>query len=85
MTLHQHLLIADEGNQRLVLASTQGELLWEYPWRTSYDVNASQPLLIGDNRVFVSTGYGTGAAVIELTPGAGGGGGAALQGGGAAL
>lgn len=55
----------------------KGELLWEYPWKTSYDVNASQPLLIGDNRVFVSTGYGTGAAVIELTPAAGG---TALQG-----
>jgi outer membrane protein assembly factor BamB len=45
-----------------------GRVLWEYPWRTSYDVNASQPLLIGDNRIFVSTGYGTGAAVIELSP-----------------
>lgn len=44
-----------------------GTVLWEYPWRTTYDVNASQPLLIGDNRVFVSTGYGTGAAVVELT------------------
>ncbi|MDQ3071325.1 MAG: PQQ-like beta-propeller repeat protein, partial [Acidobacteriota bacterium] len=45
-----------------------GRVLWEYPWKTSYDVNASQPLMIGANRVFVSTGYGTGAAVIELTP-----------------
>jgi outer membrane protein assembly factor BamB len=61
--------------QILVFAATRlmgvtpdrGELLWEFPWKTSYDVNASQPLLIGDNRVFVSTGYGTGAAVIELT------------------
>src|SRR5688572_30662172 len=44
-----------------------GALLWEYPWTTTYDVNASQPLIIGNNRVFVSTGYGTGAAVIELT------------------
>ncbi|HEY9840039.1 MAG TPA: cyclic nucleotide-binding domain-containing protein, partial [Candidatus Obscuribacterales bacterium] len=29
-TLQQHLLIADEGHQRLVLASTSGEMLWEY-------------------------------------------------------
>ncbi|PKL79844.1 MAG: hypothetical protein CVV27_01190 [Candidatus Melainabacteria bacterium HGW-Melainabacteria-1] len=29
-TLHQHLLIADEGNQRLLLVSTAGERLWEY-------------------------------------------------------
>lgn len=44
------------------------DVLWEYPWTTSFDVNASQPLVVSDNRVFVSTGYGTGAAVIELTP-----------------
>ena len=52
-------------------------VLWEYPWKTSYDVNASQPLLLGDNRLFLSTGYGTGSAVIELvrdrrSPGEGG-------------
>jgi outer membrane protein assembly factor BamB len=47
-------------------------VLWEFPWKTMYDVNASQPLLIGDDRVFLSTGYGTGAVLIELTPGANG-------------
>jgi outer membrane protein assembly factor BamB len=65
------------GGVRQILAFTatrlvgvtpdRGELLWEFPWKTSYDVNASQPLVLGDNRVFISTGYGTGAAVIELT------------------
>jgi outer membrane protein assembly factor BamB len=49
-----------------------GELLWEYPWKTMYDVNASQPVVLGDNRVFISTGYGTGAAVVELARAAGG-------------
>jgi outer membrane protein assembly factor BamB len=50
------------------LSPTGGRLLWEYPWRTPYDVNAGQPIVIGDRRVFLSSGYGTGAAVIELTP-----------------
>lgn len=50
----------------------RGELLWEYPWTTQFDVNASQPLVIGDNRVFVSTGYGTGAAVAEIVAGGNG-------------
>ena len=44
-----------------------GEVLWEYPWTTMSDVNVSQPLLIGANRVFLSSGYGTGAAVLELS------------------
>jgi outer membrane protein assembly factor BamB len=43
----------------------KGEVLWEFPWKTQYDVNASQPLVIGD-RIFISTGYGTGAAMIEI-------------------
>lgn len=56
---------------RLVgLAPDSGEVLWQYPWKTNFDVNASQPLVVGDNRVFLSTGYGTGAAVIELAPAA---------------
>jgi outer membrane protein assembly factor BamB len=54
---------------RLVGLTPDGrQTLWEHPWKTPFDVNASQPLVVGDNRVFVSTGYGTGAAVLELTP-----------------
>jgi outer membrane protein assembly factor BamB len=45
-----------------------GRLLWQHPWKTQFDINASQPLVVADNRLLVSTGYGTGAAVIELTP-----------------
>ena len=53
---------------RLVgLAPESGKLLWEHPWKTQFDVNASQPLVVGDSRLFLSTGYGTGAAVLELT------------------
>jgi len=33
---------------------------------TSYDVNSTQPLVIGENRVFVSAGYGHGAALVEV-------------------
>jgi outer membrane protein assembly factor BamB len=49
------------------LTPDRGDVLWEYPWKTGYDVNAGQPIVIGDNRVFVSSGYGAGAAVVELT------------------
>ena len=49
------------------LSPDSGKLLWKYPWKTQFDINASQPLVIAENRLFVSSGYGTGAAVIELT------------------
>ena len=57
---------------RLVALTPDGQaVLWDHPWKTTYDVNASQPLVVGDNRVFISTGYGTGATVLEVTPGTG--------------
>jgi len=44
-----------------------GKLLWEHPWRTQYDINASQPLVINDKRLFLSSAYDKGAAVLEFT------------------
>jgi outer membrane protein assembly factor BamB len=35
--------------------------------RPSTGINAAQPLVIGDNRVFVSASYGAGSAMIELS------------------
>ena len=61
-------IVAFSASRVLGLSLQSKEVLWEYPWKTQFDINASQPLVIGDNRLFVSTGYGTGAAVIELTP-----------------
>ena len=53
--------------QRVAGLSTEdGKVLWDYPWVTSYDVNSAQPLVIGDNRVFISAGYSHGAAFIEV-------------------
>ncbi len=43
-----------------------GDLLWGYPWVTSYDVNSVEPLLLGNDRFFISSGYGHGAAVLEI-------------------
>ncbi|HEU4386581.1 MAG TPA: PQQ-binding-like beta-propeller repeat protein [Blastocatellia bacterium] len=45
-----------------------GELLWDYPWSTSYGVNSAQPIIVGDNRFFISAGYDHGAAVVEVAP-----------------
>ncbi len=43
-----------------------GTLLWDYAWVTPTVPNMSQPIVIGGNRVFLSAGYGHGAAVIEV-------------------
>jgi outer membrane protein assembly factor BamB len=44
----------------------EGRLLWEYPWTTEYDINASQPLIVGPDRFAISAGYGHGAALVRL-------------------
>jgi outer membrane protein assembly factor BamB len=53
------------------LTPEDGKLLWEYPWVTQYDVNSAQPILLDQNRLIVSSGYGHGAALIELKTGSG--------------
>jgi len=61
-------IITVTASRALGMTFEDGALLWEYPWVTEYDVNASQPIVTGPNRVFISTGYGHGAAVLELQP-----------------
>ncbi|HEV8316052.1 MAG TPA: PQQ-binding-like beta-propeller repeat protein [Vicinamibacterales bacterium] len=61
-------LLVFSSSRLMGLTPDRGELLWEYSWTTQFGVHAGQPLVLGDNRVFLSSGYGTGAAVIELTP-----------------
>ena len=47
------------------LATKNGQELWMYPWKTPYDVNAATPLILG-NRVFITSGYGVGCAMLEI-------------------
>ena len=56
------------SSSRLVGLSADGSKeLWEYPWPVMNGINATQPIVVGDNRLFLSSGYGAGAAVIELS------------------
>lgn len=48
------------------LTPEAGELLWEYPWVTEYDVNSAQPVIVDANRFVLSAGYGHGAALVEI-------------------
>jgi outer membrane protein assembly factor BamB len=66
-------ILVFSASRLMGLAPDSGAVLWEYPWTTQYGVNASQPLLLDDRRVMVSTGYGSGAAAVELTPDGNGG------------
>ncbi len=45
-----------------------GQELWRYPWKTDYDVNVADPIITGD-RVFISSGYKRGCALLEISGG----------------
>ncbi len=42
-----------------------GRVLWQHPWKTSFDVNAADPMFSGD-RVFISSNYGKGGALLRV-------------------
>ncbi|MDB6006208.1 MAG: qgdA [Prosthecobacter sp.] len=66
--------ITVNGKAQVVLSSgraykgvdpTNGKVLWEYTWSTSYGVNAADPILSG-TRLFISSGYNKGCALLDL-------------------
>jgi outer membrane protein assembly factor BamB len=53
------------------LSPSDGTLLWEFPWATSNGINTVEPIQVAPNRVFFSSGYDHGAALVELAAPAG--------------
>jgi outer membrane protein assembly factor BamB len=48
------------------LSPKDGKLLWRSPWRTDYDVNAATPIFFPPDKLFVSSGYDTGATLFQV-------------------
>jgi outer membrane protein assembly factor BamB len=58
------------GQRALALDVDNGRLLWSYDRVSNRTANIATPI-VRANRVFLSSDYGTGAALLELTPGNG--------------
>ena len=54
------------SSSRVMGLSETGALLWSYPWDTNGGINVSQPIIVDKNRFFISSGYGKGAALVEV-------------------
>lgn len=50
----------------LAVSPKDGSLLWRVPWRTDWDVNAATPIFVAPDKLFVSSGYDTGAALFRI-------------------
>lgn len=62
-------IVVVTANRVVGLAPQDGALLWESSWNTEMGINCSQPIVIDENRFFISSGYGKGAALIEISGG----------------
>jgi outer membrane protein assembly factor BamB len=45
-----------------------GRVLWQHPWNTSYNVNAADPVIVGDT-IFISSNYQKGCALLKVVRG----------------
>jgi len=48
--------------------SADGTRLWGFPWDTKYKTNVADPI-IADDKVFISTWYGMGCALLDIAAG----------------
>ena len=62
-----HQAVFFTGNGLIAVAPQNGQVLWKHPWTTRHNVNAATPVFIPPNRFFISSGYGTGASVVEVS------------------
>jgi outer membrane protein assembly factor BamB len=61
-------LLGFTGSSLLGIAPDTGQVLWRYPWDTSYNCNVATPIVRGDY-VLISSGYGKGCALLQVTAG----------------
>lgn len=54
------------GDGLAVIERKKGEEIAFHEWKTRYDVNAATPVVIGEDRIFISSGYGHGCALLKL-------------------
>jgi outer membrane protein assembly factor BamB len=64
-------LVAFTGEAAVGLSAANGELLWRYDKVSNRTANIATPIH-RNNHVFVSSDYGTGGALLKLTPSGGG-------------
>ena len=59
-------IIVVSASRAFALEPDNGSLLWSYGWDTDMGINVSQPIMVDANRFFISSGYGKGAALVEV-------------------
>ncbi len=62
------LITSFNGAGLTIYSPARTQPVAEYPWKTSYGVNAATPIVSG-NEIFISSGYGRGCTLLKLAGG----------------
>lgn len=54
------------GKSLIGVAADDGTLLWRHPWETRLDSNASAPIVVDENSVWIASGYRRGCALLRI-------------------
>jgi len=54
------------GKSMIGVAAEDGTLLWRHPWETRLDSNASAPIVVDENSVWIASGYRRGCALLRI-------------------
>ncbi|MGA2616585.1 MAG: PQQ-binding-like beta-propeller repeat protein [Thermoguttaceae bacterium] len=63
------LITSFNGTGLTIYSPARSQSVAQYPWQTSYGVNAATPIVSGD-KIFISSGYGRGCTLLKLAGGA---------------
>ena len=55
------------GSGLVMLEQKTGAQIATHEWKTQYDVNAASPVIVDSERIFISSGYGHGAAMLAFS------------------
>jgi outer membrane protein assembly factor BamB len=75
MTFVSPMLVTLAGKRQILHVSSyhalgvsieDGSVLWDHAWGSQSDIKCAQPIMLGDERLYFSGGYGMGALVIEV-------------------
>lgn len=62
-------VVVFKAKQLVGLDPASGRQIWSVPWETGYDVNATPPVVVDGDKLFISTGYRRGCALVRVGQG----------------
>lgn len=61
------MLLAFDAVEIMGLNPDTGEKLWSFPWVTNQGINVAQPIPLGQDKLFITSSYGVGCGLLQLT------------------